>query len=318
MGTIDRGDEIIVVDDGSTDSTHEIVDSFDGPVRYVRTPHGGAGAARNRGLAEARRSLVAFLDSDDEWMPHQLPVHRQVLHAYPDLSFTCADVAQRWPSGRVQRRCLGDGDDAWSPDRLGPTVRFSTIGELPEGLADFNVHVGDAYRLMLNQIPPVYTCTVVARREVLLQSPFPEDMSLFEEDVCFGRAARLGLVAYLDVEGAWVWNDDVTRLTDPIREPGDTAPLSARVTVLERVWGSDERFLAEYGSLYRDVWAGTLVERAKARIVHGDRKQAADDLRRAGGPLWMRLAAATPSPVLSRTLALRRWFRRRNQVQGAA
>ena len=66
-------DEIIVVDDCSTDSTREVCAEFSEAVKYIRhSSNRGASAARNTGIREARNEWVAFLDSDDYWLMNKL------------------------------------------------------------------------------------------------------------------------------------------------------------------------------------------------------------------------------------------------------
>src|SRR6478735_6137584 len=69
--------EIIVVDDGSTDETPDVVASFGEKVRYIRQENSGVCVARNRGVADSTGKLIAFLDADDIWEPEKLAKQRE-------------------------------------------------------------------------------------------------------------------------------------------------------------------------------------------------------------------------------------------------
>lgn len=72
-------DEVIVVDDGSTDATAAIASGFGPPVRVISTPHAGTAAARNTGIAAATGNVVALCDDDDLWLPDKLRLQLDAL-----------------------------------------------------------------------------------------------------------------------------------------------------------------------------------------------------------------------------------------------
>jgi len=76
--------ELIIVDDGSTDSTPKLDFAIDPRIRLIRQRNQGVAAARNAGFAAVKGHFIAFMDSDDEWFPHFLGLAIAFLKAHPD------------------------------------------------------------------------------------------------------------------------------------------------------------------------------------------------------------------------------------------
>jgi glycosyltransferase involved in cell wall biosynthesis len=101
--------EVIVVDDGSTDTTPEILRGFAGSVRLVRQPNRGLPAARNAGLAAARGETLLVLDSDDELEPDALATEWKALRRHPEAAVACPDRWEIGEDGRLSRQTVDLG-----------------------------------------------------------------------------------------------------------------------------------------------------------------------------------------------------------------
>lgn len=83
--------EIIVVDDGSTDGTEELISTEYSSVSYIRSENRGVSAARNLGMKAAKSDWFAFLDSDDQWLPHKLEKQFECLSCNRDFKLVHCD-----------------------------------------------------------------------------------------------------------------------------------------------------------------------------------------------------------------------------------
>lgn len=96
--------EVIVVNDGSTDETEAYLQSLGTKIRLITQENQGIGAARNRGIAEARGDLVALLDHDDIWKPQKLEVQVAFLEKHP----SCVAASVPYSYSTSPQRCVFD------------------------------------------------------------------------------------------------------------------------------------------------------------------------------------------------------------------
>jgi glycosyltransferase involved in cell wall biosynthesis len=144
-----RDVEIIVVDDGSTDDTERALAAagFDARSRYLRQEHAGVAAARNRGVAASSGEWIAFLDSDDLWLPEKLARQAAFVAAHPAVAACQTDEIWIRDGVRVNphRRHLKPSGDIFlrslelclvSPSAvLVRRTTFERAGGFDEGLA---------------------------------------------------------------------------------------------------------------------------------------------------------------------------------------
>lgn len=101
--------ELIVVDDGSTDNTEEVLRPFVDKITFISQPRKGPSAARNHGLREARGKYIAFLDSDDISLPRRIETQVEVLERYPEVALVYSNFIFVDDFGHLRTRGNGTG-----------------------------------------------------------------------------------------------------------------------------------------------------------------------------------------------------------------
>lgn len=176
LGQTFRNFEVVVVDDGCTDGSVKVVQSFnDGRIRIISQSNAGVSAARNHGIAEARYDLLAFIDADDEWLPEYLQTQYDLSRAYPECSVFATAYEFRKPSGSMV------------------PARFNEIqlGLDKSGLLNKYFVVASKFD------PPLWTSAVVVRKSAIeTVGGFPYGAKSGEDLLTWARLACRYKIAY--------------------------------------------------------------------------------------------------------------------------
>lgn len=234
--------KIIVVDDGSTDSTRSVLNRYGDSIKYIRQENKGAGAARNRGLKEVDTEYVAFLDSDDLWFDFKLELQVGIMERLPQIGFLFSDFCILKAHGnnikyglKTWHREVKSWEDIYNKKIKYSTLKLPMIA--PE--KDFSVFIGNLYYPLLKE-PYVLPSSSIVRRDCLDENiRFTEGVPLYEDWEFFAFLSRKYDSAFLDIETVFNrGHKDEVRLT----HCGPIIHAENRLKIIERVWKSDELF----------------------------------------------------------------------------
>jgi glycosyltransferase involved in cell wall biosynthesis len=170
--------EVIVVDDGSTDSSHaDFERACAGDARFilVRQPNGGVSRARNAGIERASAEVIAFLDADDEWSPGYLEAIVALARRHPDVPLlgTAYQIVQGGTDVHLRQGLF-------------------------DGVSPVDVHGFFAAWSRLRGCPLFIGATAARRTDLLAIGGFEPGMNLGEELLAFIRLAERGPIAFED------------------------------------------------------------------------------------------------------------------------
>jgi len=169
--------ELIVVDDGSTDNTRQVLQPYMNRIRYIFQENAGCSTARNTGLKEAKGEWIAYLDSDDIWMPEKLQTQVEDVCSFPDV---CAHSINTL----IYRDHIGKEVDIFS---------FTGFN------AEYRQERGFIERPLLPQIKFGFgwpQCMLTKKQILVKAGAFDNELRLWQDMDAFYRVAALGNWAY--------------------------------------------------------------------------------------------------------------------------
>lgn len=252
--------EIVVVDDGSTDSGAQVVQGIrDTRIRLIHQENAGVSAARNCGIAEARSELIAFLDADDEWKPTFLETVDRLVCDFPEAAV--------FATGYLF--CQGDGGTR------SPTFR-GFPDRLWEGILD------DYFNVATRSDPPLCSSAVVAKRDAIgAIGGFPVGVVSGEDLLTWAKLAVHYRVAFSTELLAVFHLGDTTPASSLRRLPDVDDPVGRELQrMLDNVAQCQRRSFRRYVAMWNKMRASVLLRagRRSSALRHALRAVTLDPL----------------------------------------
>lgn len=264
--------EVIVVDDGSTDATAQVLERFGGSIRVIHQRNGGLAAARNTGARAATGEFVAWMDGDDIARPERLLVEAGVLASKPELALVCSDFSA-FVTGAPDFDPSHIDSYYRSVGRQGGLAGIYASSGTIEAFIDARrtsipIRWGDVYERLLwgNFVHPP---TVMVRRRVFDEVGFFDESLRHNSDYeLIIRIARSGPFAFVDAP-LLRYRRSAAQMSQAF---GSKVALET-ARILERIRRVDPALYARNQPLIERRIAEALIGAAESIGVH-DRRQA--------------------------------------------
>ena len=207
--------EIIVINDGSTDATADILSGYDGRIKIISQENRGRSAARNRGFMAASHDWIALLDADDLWDPEKLAKQVAALNKYPEIDFIATNTIWFNDQGPIKENFFKT------------MIRLHRIPARIDGT--LKIFDGNIYPVLLEE-NFIITSSVLMRRDRL------SEVGYFDESFprCEDRDLWLRLAPYY----RFAIIDEIltrNRYTEIPGENKSEVSLQSRITLFEKV-----------------------------------------------------------------------------------
>lgn len=197
--------EVIVVDDGSTDNTKDVIAPYIDKIKYIYTENGGPAHARNVGLKKANGEYISFLDSDDIYYPYKTELQASFLDKFPEIGMVYTEFSGFDDNGYFDEYHLKKYHTAYKNGRLTyediflEKISIKNAVLKPGNIKSGTIYMGNIFDAYFQQII-VFTNSVMFRRNILdTVGLFNEQYFLFEELDFVLRICKCNKIAFINV-----------------------------------------------------------------------------------------------------------------------
>jgi glycosyltransferase involved in cell wall biosynthesis len=279
--------EPIVIDDGSTDNTREVLKPYLDRIVFLESDHGGTASARNVGMKASTGKYIAFLDSDDTYLPEKLALQVAFAEQHPEVGMVCSEFSGGYTDGQVQEQLMRTYHPIWEERNLSFNDVFEQSGvfECDGCSRPVDYYIGDIFKLVI-QDTVIPTNTMLVTREAYETVGYQDTNLRFaqEYDFCV-RICKHFKIAFLDVPTYAMYFHD-QQATSSLMFESEKTPEQLQLEVIgwdcflviAENWGlKDESFYRENRRIVNRRLSDLHYERAKILLRMDEQRRARED-----------------------------------------